>query len=381
MRGKIAAAEKADAEHHAEAEGHMQQPGHQRRLAALFLQREGENQQEAGIGGLERHRERQADAEAANGEQRWIEQRRAALRDPARNMAPAGQAQGHSCSQTGQLDPAPVRFGRPHHRPQRGGDSEAEQRHADHIVSRRARRTGLGQIEPAGQHGQCADRQVDQEDNAPAQPQHIRLDQQPADDRPGNRGKAADHPEHRQFGYALQRLEQHLQQRHELRRHDRAGRPLQQPRGDQLVGIRRHAAGQRGESETGDAPDEHPPIAEAVAQPAARHQQQRETERITRDDPLRGFCISAHIGLDRRQRGVDDGQVDNLENQRDDQRQQRQRLLARGHVSRRGLALHSNSCRAPLPAIRACGAMEEAVSECEFHFQWGEAQCCGCRAS
>ena len=314
----------------------MEQSGRQRGLAALALHREGEAQQEPGIGGRKADRDGETQPKAGDLEQRGIEQRCAAVADPARDMAPAQPAERTDRRQQ-RIDRQFAMIARPvHQRPQQRPQREPEQSGPHDVEPRRPRRSGAGQEGIAQADGQQPHGQVDQEDQPPAQPEQVRADQQAADDRADNGRQSADHAEHRQLCDPFERREQHLHQRHELRPHDRAGRALQQPRRDQLPRAMRNPAKHRRQREARHAQQEHAPITEAVTHPAAGQQQQRKSQRIARDHPrgdLRGRAEIglAKIGRNRGQRGVDDGQVDDLEHQRDDERQQRRRFLARGH--------------------------------------------------
>jgi hypothetical protein len=107
------------------------------------------------------------------------------------------------------------------------GHGQSEQHHAHDVIARRPARARLGQEKQAGNHRADAHRQVDQEHHAPAQIEQVGLDQDAAQHRPGNRGKAADHPEQRHARNPLQRREHDLDHGHRLGRHHRPGRALQ----------------------------------------------------------------------------------------------------------------------------------------------------------
>ena len=58
------------------------------------------------------------------------------------------------------------------------------------------------------------------------------------------------------------------------------------------------------------ASDERPPLAELVRRAAAEHQESGERDRVRVDDPLQVVRGEAEADLDRRQRDVDDAQVE-----------------------------------------------------------------------
>ncbi len=79
------------------------------------------------------------------------------------------------------------------------------------------------------------------------------------------------------------------EQRHHQRQRDgggdRAAEPLDRACGDQEALRVREAARQRREGEERDAREEHPAVAEEVAEPAAEQQETAEGEQIGVDDP------------------------------------------------------------------------------------------------
>src|SRR6185295_2836583 len=85
---------------------------------------------------------------------------------------------------------------------------------------------------------------------------------------------------------------------------------LYRPRGDELPRARRQAAPRRGQGEAGDADDEHPPPAVAVAERAAHQQQRGEEERVRLDNPLHLRHRGAELFLQSRQGDVDRRAVD-----------------------------------------------------------------------
>ena len=114
------------------------------------------------------------------------------------------------------------------------------------------------------------------------------------------------------------------QQRQRGRDEDRRARGLHDARGDQHLDRRRQPADGRGGQEGRDADEEHPPPAEAVRQPARRHQQRGEDDVVGVEDPGEPGERRAGEGrLDVREGDVDDGDVEEAHedgDRRDEQR-------------------------------------------------------------
>ena len=80
--------------------------------------------------------------------------------------------------------------------------------------------------------------------------------------------------------------------------------------GDERADRRRERTGERGDAEAKDAEREDPPLAVQVAERAADQDQRAEREQIAVDDPLLCGEPAAERALDRRQRDVHDGAVE-----------------------------------------------------------------------
>ena len=88
-------------------------------------------------------------------------------------------------------------------------------------------------------------------------------------------------------------------------------KPWNRARDDQRVLVRREPAGERGDARTAtSASDERPALPEVVGCAAAEHQEAGERDRVGVDDPLQVRRREAEARLDRRQRDVDDAQVE-----------------------------------------------------------------------
>ena len=85
---------------------------------------------------------------------------------------------------------------------------------------------------------------------------------------------------------------------------------------------RREAAGQGRDRERRHAQQEQPPPAERVAEAAAKHQQQRVADAVTGDDQFQRGGGRVQVGVDGRQRDVDDEEVDHRQCRADQDDQQ-----------------------------------------------------------
>jgi hypothetical protein len=101
-----------------------------------------------------------------------------------------------------------------------------------------------------------------------------------------------------------------------------AAEPLNRPEGDQR-GLRPgDGAQERARGEEEQARDEQPPPAEEIGEAASEQQRAAEEDRVRRDDPMQARLREPQIGFDRRERDVDDRDVeDDHELRRYDQRQ------------------------------------------------------------
>ncbi len=100
--------------------------------------------------------------------------------------------------------------------------------------------------------------------------------------------------------------------RQHLRHHHRGHPALEDARGDQHLRVRREAAQRGGEREAADADEEQPLATVDVTQPSAGDQPGGEGERVTGRYPLDLAEGSARVPLDRRNRDIDDRDVDEV---------------------------------------------------------------------
>ncbi len=240
-------------------------------------------------------------------------------------------------------------------RPERGERAPALQARFDdavdehHLADRQGQRAGQVErrsvaLAPLGDHaigdqrGDDRDRRVDQQHPAPRE----RFGDDPAEQHAGGAAEAVhrrpDADRTMQFRARRERAGDDRQRR---RRHQRSGEALHGARRDQHDLIGRRAAGERGEPEQDQAGDERAALAEVVGRAPAEHQEAGERDRVCVDDPLQVRRGEAEVRLDRRQRDVDDAQVEDdheLRHAADDQQP-----AQRGAVS---LLRRSRLCRA-----------------------------------
>ena len=190
---------------------------------------------------------------------------------------------------------------------------------------------------------QCcdADRDVHEEDPFPRQ----EVDEDAAEQDASGRTDTADRSPRTEGDVALATLGEH---RHEDRqsRRGKGGRAeaLQCAERDQRFLAPREPAEQRAESEDERAGHEDAPASEEVGRTSAEEEESSEHQRVGADDPLQVLLGEPEVDLDRRQRDVDDRDVeDGHELHREDQREC-EPLLAFG-------AWHS---RTPVSSLLAC---------------------------
>ena len=262
---------RAEDRHGGEGQGQRPglQAGAQRGLAQAVLEQQRQHEHEAAEEEHQGEVQGRAGRERPVAEQRQVEQRLAA----AAGQPPLpGQREREDRGAGRQAGPGPggpalvVAQGQRHQR----------QRHRSRYPGR-AGRVQPGPAEAAGprhhqrggdQRGR-AHRDVHQEDRAPAQAQHVGLQQQAAEDLAGHEGQPHRDAEPGQRPAPLAGRERRGDQREDLRHHGRAGQPLQQPGADQFRGGPGQPAQQRGDGEAGHAGHEHPPVPRQVTQPPA----------------------------------------------------------------------------------------------------------------
>ncbi|MNK58488.1 hypothetical protein D3C87_775610 [compost metagenome] len=276
-----------------------------------LLQVQREHEVERGVAHIEGQRGEQPGHEAAVGEQHRRHQRRTAACRKAALLPREEAPQRHG---GGQAQPAPQRPAllapfdqRQHHGHRTGRD----QRHA-------------GEVEPAvapalrqrrhharrEQERQQADGHVDEKAAAPAEARKVGMDQRAAHQLP-QRGRQAQREAVGREGArpVFARVGQ-ADHREHLRLQQRAGQALQQARGHEQPGVRRHAAGGRGEREQQQAEHEHAAPAEQVAQPPARDQARGGGQAVARHHQLQRARAGLQVVLHRWQRDVDDEEIE-----------------------------------------------------------------------
>ena len=200
----------------------------------------------------------------------------------------------------------------------RGGPRAADQRvgqrrrgggeghHAGQVDPLRVRVAGLGHDLERERHRHHADRQIHQENPAPAEVRG----EQPARDRAHGRRRAVDRPPCPERDAPVAPGVGAADQRHRRREHRRPAQPLHAARGDQHAHVRREAAGQRRGREQ-DQSGQVQLLAPDPVRDAAHGQHQRaEYERVQVDHPLQvgegRVQLAGHV----RQRHVHDRHID-----------------------------------------------------------------------
>ena len=190
-----------------------------------------------------------------------------------------------------------------------------------------AGRAGVRPGEPGRQpEADRPDRQVDEEDAAPAQGP----DQYPADQGAGgqrHRPAGCPGPDRGRPGrrVGVGRVQKGQGARHEERRTD----ALREPGTDQDGERGCRAAKGRGQSEEEQPAHVDPPRPPAVAQGTAAEEQARKAQRVGVDHPLQPDDVGVEPGGDPRKCHVDDRGVENDDDVADAGRRQRQALLPR----------------------------------------------------
>jgi hypothetical protein len=159
-----------------------------------------------------------------------------------------------------------------------------------------------------------ADGDVDEEDPLPAGVSR----EDPAEEHAGG-GAAAAHcsPDPERLVPLGSLLESGGDDREGGRRHDRRAEPLHGARRDEDSGRAREAADQGGEREERQADEEHPLAAEDVAGTPAEQQEAAEGDCVGSDHPLQAGLREVQATPDRRQRDVDDRDVEHRHEERD----------------------------------------------------------------
>ena len=172
---------------------------------------------------------------------------------------------------------------------------------------------GFGDQPPRRRQGDQADRHVDPEDGPPSEAGHVRVDEHAADQLPADGRYAHDHAVDADRADPVAAGVGHAEDRHDVRRHDRAARPLYEARRDQEAGIGGDGAQRRGEHEGGQSDAEAPAATVVVAQAPAPHQEGRAGQGVPGDQPLDGGRACVQAALDVGQSHVDDEEVEDVD--------------------------------------------------------------------
>ena len=148
--------------------------------------------------------------------------------------------------------------------------------------------------------------------------------EEPADHRSEGDRRARDRAPGRERGRALAAREGRRQDRERRRHHQRRADALDQGlTDDQARHVPRQRGEQRSDREQTGADDEDAPVTVEVAEPAADHEQRRERQRVSGDDPLEARQRRVEFAQDGRDRDVEDRAVDDDDEQRGDDHRQR----------------------------------------------------------
>ena len=182
-----------------------------------------------------------------------------------------------------------------------------------------------------------AERHVHGEDRRPPE----RLGEDAAEQRARRRAEAADGAPRGQAAVALAAFgERGGDDRQRRRRQHGAAEALDGARGDQQIARVRERACERGQREHRGADEEHAPAAEQVGRAAAEHQEAGERQRVGVDHPLQAGGREMQPGAHRRQRDVDDRDVEDDHELREADDEQERVLGTRGFSFRGGDCVH-----------------------------------------
>ena len=139
---------------------------------------------------------------------------------------------------------------------------------------------------------------------------------------------------------------------------ERCAEALQPAGDDEELRGRREPADERADGEDHHTGEEHSLPADEVACPAAQQQEAAEDERVCVHDPLQVGARHLEVGLDRRQRDVDDRRVEDDHELRDaDEDENEPRVLGRGHAYDATDTASACAVRlAVLPTVPACAS-------------------------
>ena len=238
--------------------------------------------------------------------------------NPASSTAPAArQRMGSAVQPVGRAVDQPV---------DQREHAGAEQARAQAVDGDGAGRPVAGQEPQRGQEPGGAQHDVDQEDRPPGQPGDVGADQEARGDR-AEHGRRAEHRAERgeraRLLLAGERADQDADALGDQQRPEPA---LQQPAGDQHGRAGGQAAPERGQGEPGDADQEHAPLAEAVAETAAHHEQDAHGQGVAGAQPFDQRLTAAEVADDGRGGDVGDRRVHQVQHvgQQDDGQDQAQ---------------------------------------------------------
>ena len=192
---------------------------------------------------------------------------------------------------------------------------------------------------PRHQNGERGDRQVEEEDPAPARA----VGQGAADERAdgvAEAGGAEDQPAGEPGTLLGKDRVGHAEDR---RPHHRAADAHQRARGEQHGDVRRDPADEREDGEDHRPEEEDPSPAEHVGETSAGDDEDAEDEGIAVDDPLDRGDVGVELALDRRKSDRKGGEVVGDDEDRE----------AHRHQAEHGGAFESRGCRHRLPSVSA----------------------------
>ena len=169
-----------------------------------------------------------------------------------------------------------------------------------------------GQRTGGEQQGQRADRNVDEEHQAPPGAPEVGVDERAGDDRRGEHRYARRRAEQTEGLVQLVVAEDLLHQAEALGDHERPEGALEHPEGDEHADARRRGAGGREEREPCRADEEQPAPAEDVSESCAGDQQNGKGQGVAGAQPLDGVGAAAEVAMDRGAGDVDDRGVEQI---------------------------------------------------------------------
>ena len=148
-----------------------------------------------------------------------------------------------------------------------------------------------------------ADREVDEEDQAPPDIPEVGVDECTGEDRCAEHRHAGGGSEETHHLVELDVIDEDLlRQTEALGDHQRTEGALQYSKTDQHADTRRHRTGGREQCEPGRANEEESAATEDIAESRARDQQDGERQGVAGAQPLQGAWSAAEVAVDRRAR-------------------------------------------------------------------------------